>query len=292
MRYDKKYTDVLGSKMAYVEEGAGAPIVFLHGNPTSSFLWRNVIPHVADRGRAIAPDLIGMGDSAKLPGEGDDRYRFGAHRRHLDQLLETLGVRDDVIFVVHDWGSALGFDWARRHPDAIAGIAYLESIVRPFTWASFGQLADTFRAWRSPEGEKLVLDQNSFVEGMLPNGVIRELTDAEAAEYQRPFERAGEDRRPTLTWPREVPIEGEPSDVDAIVRDYSAFMATSGIPKLFVNGDPGLALAGEEREFARTWPNQTEVTVRGLHFLQEDSPDEIGAALAGWIDGLDRDANG
>jgi haloalkane dehalogenase len=292
MHYEKQYITVLGSEMAYVDRGEGAPIVFLHGNPTSSYLWRNVIPHVADRGRVIVPDLIGMGDSAKLAGEGDDRYRFVEHRRYVDGLLDALGLRERIVFVVHDWGSALGFDWARRHSDAMSGIAYMESIVRPFEWASFGELAGAFRAWRSPEGEELVLDRNVFLEGMLPAGVMRELTDAELAEYRRPFERAGEDRRPTLTWPREVPIEGEPADVDAIVRDYSTFMATNEIPKLFVNAEPGLALAGEEREFARTWPNQTEVTVRGLHLVQEDSPDEIGEALASWIDGLDRETDG
>ena len=288
MYNNKQYVDVFGSRMADVQMGEGWPIVFLHGNPTSSFLWRNVIPHVVDRGRVVAPDLIGMGDSAKLSGEGDHRYRFVEHRRYLDRLLDLLEVRDRVVLVVHDWGSALGFDWARRHPDAVAGIAYMEAIVRPFTWEALGEAGEFFRALRSPAGEELVMEQNAFIESMIPVEVIRKLSDAEMDEYRRPFRRPGEDRRPTLTWPREVPIDGEPSDVAGIVDEYASFMSETDIPKLFVNADPGLALTGELRDFARTWPNQAEVTVSGLHLVQEDSPDEIGAALARWIDGLGR----
>lgn len=282
----KQRITVRGAEMAYVEEGAGRPVVFLHGNPTSSYLWRNVIPHVVDRGRAIAPDLIGMGDSAKLPGTGDDRYRFVEHRAYLDAFLDAVVPDGPVVLAVHDWGSALGFDWARRHPERVAGIAYMEAIVRPFTWEAFGEAGEVFRAWRSPAGEELILEQNMFVEAFMPQGVLRELTAEERAEYARPFAAAGEDRRPTLTWPREVPLDGEPADVTAIVGDYAAFMAATPIPKLFVNADPGLALTGADREFARTWPNQTEVTVPGLHFVQEDAPDEIGAALSAWLDGL------
>ncbi|UQA97440.1 haloalkane dehalogenase [Streptomyces halobius] len=285
--YEKKTATVLGTTMAYLDVGEGDPIVFLHGNPTSSYVWRNIIPHVAGRRRAIAPDLIGMGDSAKLPGTGDARYRFVEHRRHLDALLDQLGVAGNVVLVVHDWGSALGFDWARRHPDAVAGIAYMEAIVRPYTWAGFGESGEYFRAWRSAAGEELVLEQNAFVEGFLPAGVLRALSDAELAEYQRPFRTPGEDRRPTLTWPREVPIDGEPADVHAVVEEYSAFLPGTDIPKLFVNAEPGMALTGDEREFARTFKNQTEITVSGLHSVQEDAPDEIGAALSRWLDALD-----
>ncbi|GAA2011972.1 haloalkane dehalogenase [Nocardiopsis rhodophaea] len=290
MRYTKKTVAVRESTMAYVEVGEGAPIVFLHGNPTSSYLWRDIIPAVADQGRVIAPDLIGMGDSGKLDGTGDERYRFVEHRAYLDALLEELGVVDDVVFVVHDWGSALGFDWARRHPGSVAGIAYMESIVRPFSWDGFGDSAEYFRAWRAETGEELILTQNSFVEGFLPAGIMRTLTEEESAEYRRPFTSPGEERRPTLTWPREVPIDGHPADVHRIVAEYSAFMARTDIPKLFVNAEPGLALVGEDREFARTWKNQTEVTVTGLHCVQEDAPHEIGAALSRWIDTLDRGA--
>jgi haloalkane dehalogenase len=284
--YEKQFTPVLDTTMAYVDTGEGRPIVFLHGNPTSSYLWRNVIPHVADRGRVIAPDLVGMGDSAKLPGTGDDRYRFVEHRRHLDALLDQLGVREDVVFVLHDWGSALGFDWTRRHPDAVAGLAYMEAIVRPFAWDTFGEATDFFRAWRSPAGEELILEQNVFVEQFLPTGVLRTLTDEERAEYLRPFRQAGEDRRPTLTWPREAAIDGEPADVHGIVEQYARFLSDSPIPKLFVDADPGLALVGEDREFARTWRNQTEVTVAGVHLVQEDSPEQIGTALRRWLDTL------
>jgi haloalkane dehalogenase len=283
MALDKKTARVHEASMAYVEQGEGAPIVFLHGNPTSSYLWRKVLPHVAGLGRAIAPDLIGMGDSSKLPGEGDARYRFVAHRRYLDALLEQLGVRENVVFVVHDWGSALGFDWTRRHPDAVAGIAYMEAIVQPFGWASFGEAESIFRAWRSPAGEELILEQNQFVEQFTPTTVLRDLTDEELDEYRRPFRTPGEDRRPTLTWPREAPIDGEPADVQEIVEEYAAFMAASEIPKLFVNAEPGIALTGDAREFARTWPNQREVTVPGIHLVQEDSPDAIGESLAEWL---------
>lgn len=270
--------------MAYVEDGAGDPVVFLHGNPTSSFLWRNVIPHVAPLGRCIAPDLVGMGDSDPLPDSGPGRYRFVEHRAHLDGLLEALDVRRNVTFVVHDWGSALGFDWANRHRDAVAGIAYMEAVVRPVTWAEWPDAARrVFQGFRSEAGESMVLERNVFVENVLPGSMLRTLSDEEMAEYRRPFLEAGERRRPTLTWPREIPIEGEPPDVTEIVRAYGEWLSTSPVPKLFVSAEPGAILTGRLREFCRTWPNQTEVTVRGTHFIQEDSPDEIGEAIAGWL---------
>ncbi|NNL64958.1 MAG: haloalkane dehalogenase, partial [Myxococcales bacterium] len=218
-RYEKKSANVLGREMAYVEVGQGDPIVFLHGNPTSSYLWRNVIPHLADQGRCIAPDLIGMGDSEKLPDSGPDRYRFVEHREHLDALLAALGVERNVTLVIHDWGSALGFDWANRHRGAMLGIAYMEAIVKPMSWAQWPDAARAlFQTFRSPEGETVVLEKNVFVENVLPGSVLRGLTDAEMAVYRRPYREPGESRRPTLTWPRQIPIEGEPADVDAIVR--------------------------------------------------------------------------
>jgi haloalkane dehalogenase len=286
MRYEKKHTEVLGRTMAYVEAGAGDPIVFLHGNPTSSFLWRNVIPHLEPYGRCLAPDLIGMGDSDKLSESGPDSYRFVEHRRYLDALLDQLGVRERVTLVVHDWGSALGFDWANRHRDAVAGIAYMESIVRPVSWTDWPESArPIFQAFRSAAGEDLVLQRNLFVERVLPGSVLRTLTDEEMAVYRAPYTTPGEDRRPTLTWPREVPIEGEPADVVEIVKAYGDWLATTDLPKLFVNADPGAILTGPQREWVRTWPNQTEVTVAGNHFLQEDSPDAIGRAIANWFTG-------
>lgn len=288
MQLNKQISTVLDSSLAYVDVGAGSPIVFLHGNPTSSFLWRNVIPHVSGLGRVVAPDLVGMGDSAKLAGLGDERYRFVEHRRYLDAFLDAVGVRDRVVLVVHDWGSALGFDWACRNRGAVAGIAYMEAIVRPFTTASMGEAAEFFEVLRSPAGEQLVLDENAFIESMLPAETLSPLDDATMAEYRRPFTSAGEDRRPTLTWAREVPIDGQPADVEAIVTASAAFMSMSPIPKLFINAEPGMALTGELRDFARSWPNQVEVTVPGLHLVQEDSPNEIGAALAHWIMGLER----
>ena len=287
MPYDKQFTEVLGRRMAYVDEGSGDPIVLLHGNPTSSYLWRDVIPHLTDRGRCIAPDLIGMGDSDKLPGEGDERYRFVEHRRYLDALLEQLDVTSNVTLVIHDWGSGLGFDWANRHRDAVRGIAYMEAIVRPVTWDDWPEDARTiFQAMRSDAGESIVLEKNVFVERILPSSVIRDLTDEEMAVYRAPFDTPGEDRRPTLTWPREIPIDGQPADMHQIVSEYGQWLASSDVPKLFVNADPGSILTGPQREFCRSWPNQTEVSVPGIHFVQEDSGDQIGRAVAEWLDGL------
>jgi haloalkane dehalogenase len=284
--YDKRYLTVEGKRMAYVDIGEGDPIVFLHGNPTSSYLWRNVIPHVEGLGRVVAPDLIGMGDSDKLDGSGPDRYTFVEHRRYLDALLEQIGVTSNVTLVIHDWGSALGFDWANRHRDAVAGIAYMEAIVRPVTWAEWPDAArKVFQGFRSPAGEEMVLEKNVFVERVLPGSVLRPMTDEEMEVYRAPFRQPGESRRPTLTWPRQIPIEGEPADVTAIAAAYADWLATSPVPKLLIVADPGAILIGPQLEFCRTWPNQTEVTVPGNHFVQEDSPDEIGRALADWIKG-------
>ncbi len=286
-RYPKKRAQVLGHELAYVEVGEGDPLVFLHGNPTSSYLWRNVIPHLAELGRCIAPDLIGMGDSDKLEPSGPDRYRFVEHRRFLDALLESLAVRERATFVVHDWGSALAFDWARRHPQSVKGLAYMEAIVQPFTWEGWPEAGRrVFQGFRSPGGESMVLEKNVFVELVFPASMQRKLSEAEMDVYRRPYREPGESRRPTLTWPREIPIEGEPKDVHEIVEGYGAWLQQSEIPKLFINANPGSILRGPQREFCRSWPNQTEVTVPGLHFIQEDSPDEIGQALASWLRGL------
>ena len=283
--YDKRYATVDGKRMAYVDLGQGDPIVFLHGNPTSSYLWRNIIPHVAGLGRVVAPDLIGMGDSDKLDDPGPDRYTFVEHRRYLDALLAQLGVNENVTLVVHDWGSGLGFDWANRHRDAVAGIAYMEAIVRPIVWDEFPAAGRrVFEGFRSPAGEEMVLEKNVFVERVLPGSVLRPLTDEEMKVYRRPYLEPGESRRPTLTWPRQIPIEGEPADVTAIAAAYAGWLSTSPVPKLLIVAEPGSLLTGPQLEFCRTWPNQTEVVVPGNHFVQEDSPDEIGAALAGWIE--------
>jgi len=283
-RYAKKFVTALGARMAYVEVGRGDPIVFLHGNPTSSFLWRNVIPHLEDQGRCIAPDLIGMGDSDKLENSGPDRYIFSEHRAHLDAMLEQLDVTRNVTLVIHDWGSALGFDWANRHRDAVKGIAYMEAIVMPLTWDDWPESARSlFQGFRSPAGEGLVLEKNIFVERVLPASILRDLSDEEMAEYLRPFREPGEGRRPTLTWPRQIPIDGDPADVTEIVNAYGSWLQVAPVPKLFVNAEPGTILTGPQREFCRGWARQTEVTVKGLHFIQEDSPDEIGAAVAAFI---------
>lgn len=278
--YERQRVDVLDSHMAYVDVGEGDPIVFLHGNPTSSYLWRNIIPHLEDLGRCLAPDLIGMGDSGE---SGNGRYRFVDHRRYLDAWMGAVGATDDVTFVVHDWGSGLGFDWSRRHPDAVKGIAYMEAIVRPLAWDEWPEAARSiFQAMRTEAGEEIILEKNVFVERILPSSVLRDLTEEEMEVYRRPYRTEGESRRPTLTWPRELPIDGEPEDMVDIVGSYAEWMSESEVPKLFINADPGTILTGPQREFVRSWPNQTEVTVPGIHFIQEDSPHEIGEAIAEW----------
>ena len=282
--FEKRRLDIDGGPMAYVDVGEGDPIVFLHGNPTSSYLWRNVMPHVVPLGRCIAPDLVGMGDSGKLPEPGALSYTFVEHRRYLDGLLDELGVDGGVTFVVHDWGSALGFDWANRHRDAVGGIVYMEAIVRPLRWEEWPpQARSIFEGLRSAAGEEMVLEKNLFVEAVLPASVIRTLTAEEMAEYRRPFAEPGETRRPTLTWPRQIPIDGEPAEVHVFVAAYAVWLATTDVPKLLGVADPGAILTGGHLEFCRRWPNQREVSVAGNHFLQEDSPDGIGSAIAAWL---------
>ena len=281
----KTGVEVLGRSMAFHARGAGTPVLLLHGNPTSSYLWRDVIPELEGLGRIIAPDLIGMGDSDKLPDAGPDTYTFATHREHLWAFIDAvIGTTDKVVLVLHDWGSALGFDWANRHRERVAGIAYMEGIVRPIAgWEEWSAAATpVFQGFRSDKGEAMILDRNLFIERVLPGSVLRKLTDAEMTEYRRPFLRR-EDRWPTLTWPRQIPIAGEPADVVAIAADYAAWMAQNDLPKLFVNAEPGAILTGPARAFCRSWKNQTEVTVPGSHFIQEDSGPAIGQAIATWI---------
>lgn len=278
--YERHRIALLETEISYVDTGAGEPVVFLHGNPTSSYLWRNVIPHVEGLGRCLAPDLVGMGDSGAAP---DGSYRFVDHARYLDAWFEALGLTN-VTLVVHDWGSALGFYWAYRHPERVRGIAYMEAVVRPLTWEEWrDESRQIFQDLRSEAGEEMVLEKNLFIEGILPSAVLRDLTEEEMNVYRRPYLEPGESRRPTLTWPRELPINGEPEDVVGIADDYSKWLAQSDVPKLFVNAEPGAILTGSQREFCRTWPNQEEVTVRGVHFVQEDSPHEIGEAVATFV---------
>jgi haloalkane dehalogenase len=279
--YRRRRIPVLDSEMAYVDTGSGDPVVFLHGNPTSSYLWRNVIPPVERVARCLAPDLIGMGVSGKAPGGS---YRFRDHARYLDAWFEALGLNRDVTLVVHDWGSALGFDWAERHRVSVRGLVYMEAIVQPVTWAQWPEKArQVFQAMRSPAGEEMVLQKNVFVERILPLSVLRGLTEEEMAVYRLPYREPGESRRPTLTWPREIPIDGEPADVVATVAKYARWLAESDIPKLFINAEPGVILTGTQREFCRTWRNQDEITVAGSHFIQEDSPTAIGQSIAAFL---------
>jgi haloalkane dehalogenase len=285
-RDGKRFTAVLGRQMAYVEAGTGRPIVLLHGNPTSSFLWRSVLPALAGLGRCIVPDLIGMGDSDKLPADYPGRYTFACHRHFLDTVLDELGVQDDIVLVVHDWGSALGFDWARRHPGRVRAIAYMEALVRPLSgWDEWPENARSiFQRLRTQAGQELITDRNVFVERILPASVLRPLTDGDMDEYRRPFADPGDGRMPTLVWPRQIPVGGEPADVHETCAAYAAWLATApGLPKLFINAEPGSILTGPVRDFCRTWPDQDEITVPGIHFIQEDSGTEIGHAIAAWL---------
>ena len=284
--HPKKFSVVRDKRMAYVEIGEGEPaLLFLHGNPTSSYLWRNVMPEVAGLGRCLAPDLIGMGDSDKLANPGPDTYRFGTHREFLWALIDAvIGPDAPVVLVVHDWGSVLGFDWANHHRGRVAGIVYMEAIVRPLAWTEWPESSRrVFQGFRSEAGEEMVLDKNMFVERVLPASILRSLEPAEMAEYRRPFAGSREDRWPTLSWPREIPIDGQPASVAELAAAYAGWMAENDVPKLFVNADPGAILVGDQREFCRSWRNQTEVTVAGSHFIQEDSGPEIGQAIAAWF---------
>lgn len=288
MPYEKRYQNVQGKRIAYVEAGEGDPIVLLHGNPTSSYLWRNVIPHLQGKGRVIAPDLIGQGDSEKLPAsEGPDRYSFQVAYQYLDGLLQAIAANQNVTLVIHDWGSALGFYWAQQHAAAVRGIAYMEGIVCPLSWEDWPEGArGIFQGFRSPKGEDLVLQRNMFVDAVLPSSVMRGLGEEEMQHYRAAFSTP-EDRQPTLNWPRQIPIEGEPPEMVELVASYGEWlMEATDLPKLFINAEPGSILTGRQREFCRSWPNQREVTVKGTHFIQEDSPVEIGQAVAQWMDSL------
>lgn len=283
----KKFAHVDGARIAYVDRGTGAPMLFLHGNPTSSYLWRNIIEPLSKDYRCIAPDLVGMGDSDKLPAGGDERYSFFEQQRYLDAFIDALELSEKVVLVVHDWGSALGFDWLRRFPERVRAIAYMEAIVGVREWEEMPPPArEIFRKLRSPQGEHLVLEENFFVEELMPRSVLRELTLEERAEYRRPFLEPGEARRVTLSWPRQLPIGGEPREICELVERYAAFLETSEVPKLFINAEPGRLLVGPGRDRCRHFPNQQEITVRGLHYIQEDSPVEIATGIANWAKGL------
>lgn len=287
MTWDKKYIDVLGKQVAYVEMGEGDPIIFQHGNPTSSYLWRNIMPQLQSLGRCIAMDLIGMGDSEKLEDKGNMTYSYDTHKKYFDGFLDAIGVESNATLVIHDWGSALGFDWANDYPQKVKAICYMEGIVQSMEWEDWNEDAKgIFQGFRSPAGEEMILEKNLFIEAVLPGSILRKLSDAEMNEYRRPFNDK-KSRRPTLDWPRQIPLENDPPEICKIVDSYSQWMAENNIPKLFINAEPGAILIGKQREFCRTWKNQKEVTVKGSHFIQEDSPNEIGNAIFDWLKGID-----
>jgi haloalkane dehalogenase len=276
----RKKIKVLDSEMSYVDTGKGDPVVFLHGNPTSSYLWRNIIPFVSKYRRCLAPDLIGMGQSGKSP---DKKYKFTDHAVYLDAWFDAIDLKRNIVFVLHDWGSALGFHRIYHYSQQVKAIVYMESIVRPITWEDFAHGRDAiFRALRSEKGEQMVMEENFFIETVLPRSILRKLTDEEMNAYREPFKNK-EDRLPTLIFPRELPINGEPEDVSVIVEKYSSWLATTNIPKLLISAEPGALLTGRSLEFCRTWRNQREVRVKGIHYLQEDSPLQIGEAIREFI---------
>jgi haloalkane dehalogenase len=284
---EKKYKEIFGKKMAYLDSGEGQSIVFLHGNPASSFLWRNITPAVEGMGRIIVPDLIGMGDSEKLDGIDNPEYQYHGQYKYLSNLLDSLDLGNEINLIVHDWGSALGFQYARENSDRIKSITFMEAIVMPLTWDQWPENArNIFQLMRSEAGEEIVLEKNIFVERILLNDSAKGFSEEEKAEYIRPFKEAGEDRRPTLTWPRQIPVDGEPQEVISEVIKNGEFHKDSSIPKLFINADPGSILIGEQREFVRSWNNLKEVTVKGNHFIQEHSPKEIGEAIKSFIETL------
>ena len=287
MSWNKKYIDILGKQIAYVEMGEGDPIIFQHGNPTSSYLWRNIMPQLQSLGRCIAMDLIGMGDSEKLEDKGNMTYSYDTHKKYFDGFLDAIGVESNATLVIHDWGSALGFDWANDYPQKVKAICYMEGIVQSMEWEDWNEDAKgIFQGFRSPAGEEMILEKNLFIEAVLPGSILRKLSDAEMNEYRRPFNDK-KSRRPTLDWPRQIPLENDPPEICRIVDSYSQWMAENNKPKLFINAEPGAILIGKQREFCRTWKNQKEVTVKGSHFIQEDSPNEIGNAIFDWLKGID-----
>lgn len=278
----RRYIPVLDTRMAYVDVGQGDPIVFLHGVPTPYYLWRNIIPSLLPFGRCLAPDYVGMGNSAAAP---NGRYRFFDHQRYLDAWLDVVGVTKNAIFVLHDWGSALGFSWAQRHPDRVRALVYMESIVRPFkSWDEWPDSTRAFfQAQRTSAGEELILEKNLFIEYLLP---LRNIPADVLETYRRYYRIPGPTRQPILSLTRDLPIAGEPEDVVAVVESYAQWLSTSPIPKLFIDAEPAGFLIGAQREFCRAWPNQTTVTVEGSHFLQEDSPAAVAAATASFVASL------
>jgi haloalkane dehalogenase len=280
-----KTISIEGARIAYVERDEGRPIIFLHGNPSSSYLWRNVIPHVAGRGRAIALDLAGMGRSEPAR----SGYRFADHARRLEAFIEQLALRD-VVFVAHDWGAALAFDYAQRHPKNVAGIAFMEGVLPPaFPQPSFEamgpEMGGMFRAFKDPvQGRQMVVEQNVFIEGILPRFVNRPLGETAMAEYRSPYVNAAR-REPLLAWPREVPIAGEPADVVQAMSRIEGYMTSSRTPTLLLYAEPGVLVppAAVGWYTARMRNLETVFVGQAFHFIQEDQPVAIGRAVSDWL---------
>ena len=285
-----KYRKVNGARMAYIDEGDGDAIVFQHGQPTSSFVWRNVMPHLERLGRLVACDLIGMGASDKLTNTGPGSYSLAEHAKYLFALWDALHLGDRIVLVLDDWGAALGFQWARLNPQRVRAIVHMEAVAVPMSFSDLPEPAHAFfKALRSPAGEEMVLKHNIFIEQVLKRATIRDLTPEEAEHYRRPFLEPGEGRRPTLSFPRNLPLDGEPPDTMQTIAESANWMVRSAyLPKLFIHGEPGTLMRGRVLNAVRAWPKQTEVTVKGVKLLQEDSPEEIGTAIADFVRRLGR----
>ncbi len=280
MPYKTKFVTVYGSKMAYVEAGQGDPILFLHGNPTSKYLWRNIMPWLENQGRVIAPDLIGMGESDKP----DIDYRYHDQYKYLLGFIDALELTN-ITLVLHDWGSGLGFNFAAQNPDRIKAIAFMEALVQPRTWEDFPpDFRRAFKLMRAPGiGWLMISVANGFIKQMLPQAIVRELSETEKAVYAGPFPTIGS-RKPLLQFPRDVPIDGQPADVHSIISNYSQWLQQTEIPKLFFYASPGAIIDAEVADWVKqSFPNLTSYDMgAGIHFVQEDNPHFIGEKLAEW----------
>ncbi len=278
--YERKRVAVLDSDMSYLDSGVGDPIVFLHGNGTFSYVWRNIIPYAEPFGRCLAPDLMGCGRSGRIP---SGSYRIVDQSKYLNAWFDAMDLGGSINLVLHDWGGPLGFDWACHHRERVKSITYMETLVLPLSWDDWPEIRkDLFRQFRSPMGEDLVLRDNFFIE-TIQSRMLRNLTDEEMDTYREPYREPGESRRPTLTFTRECPIGGEPLDVIEMINCCGEWLSTSEMPKLFINAYPGSILTGRQRDYCRTWPNQQERIVQGIHYIQEDSPHQIGEAISDFL---------
>jgi len=277
---ESKFLEVLDSKIHYLDQGEGTPFLFLHGNPTSNYLWRNIIPHVVPLGRIVAPDLIGMGKS----GKPDIDYTFADHYRYMDAFIKELELQN-VILVIHDWGSALGFNYAMQNPDNVKGIVFMEALYQPSSWKNFPSSAYLiFKLFRNPiMGKLMIMNRNFFVEKVLPKFTVRQLTKEEMDHYRQPYPDK-KSRKPLYVWPNQIPIDGKPRETYDVVTQYNKFLQESEIPKLLLWAKPGAIITEQAVEWIKSHFKNLEDNYIGksLHYVQEDQPDAIGKAIKSW----------